>query len=344
VASPDTCAASVSIPGLVALSFHYSGPGLRMDLILSVEAFVRAAETGSFANAARQMGVAKSVVTTRIKQLEESLGVALFHRSTRAVKLSEVGRTYYQDCQELMQKVHELTARSQREGSALTGLLRVQVPPGFALGHFSQALVELRNAYPSIEFDVMVNDRVVDPVQEGFDVVLQIYPAASNSLIERRLFPIRGLFCASPEYVAEEPPLETPLDLLRHNFACYSYYPWGDKWPLIRGAERFEIVLKPVLITNSVHLLLEFARAGAGVAYVPTMVAAPDLLQRNVVRVLPEYSAPSLWLSAVYPASHRNTAKVKVFIDFLRTRFPSEPQWDRALGLPPIDTAAAEDF
>lgn len=317
-----------------------------MDLILSVEAFVRVAETGSFANAARQMGVAKSVVTTRIKQLEESLGVPLFHRSTRAVKLSEVGRSYYQDCQELMQKVQELTARSHGEGSALTGLLQVQVPPGFALGHFSQALVEFRHAYPSIEFDVVVNDRVVDPVQEGLDVVLQIYPAVSNSLIERRLFPIRGLFCASPEYLAEEPPLETPLDLLRHNFARYSYYPWGDKWPLIRsaGAERFEVSLKPVLKTNSVHLLLEFARAGAGVAYVPTMVAAPDLLQQHLVHVLPEYAAPPLWLSAVYPASHRSTAKVKVFIDFLRTRFPSEPQWDRALGLPPIDTAAAEDF
>ena len=314
-----------------------------MDMILSIEAFVRVAETGSFANASRQIGVAKSVVTTRVKQLEDSLGVALFHRSTRAVKLSEVGKNYYDDCRELLQKVQELTAKSHREGASLKGRLRVQVLPGFALGHFSQALVDFRSAYPGIEFDITVYDRVVDPVKEGLDVVLQIYPAASNSLIERRLFPVRGLFCAAPNYIKDEAALESPFDLLRHNFARYSYYPWGDKWPLIKNNERFEVPLSPVLITNSVHLLLEFARAGAGIAYVPTMVAAADLLEGRVVRVLPDYSAPPLWLSAVYPASHRTTAKVRAFIDFLRTRFPSEPQWDRALGLPPLDTTPGDE-
>jgi len=315
-----------------------------VDLILSIEAFVRVAETQSFANAARQIGVAKSVVTTRVQQLEEHLGVALFHRSTRAVKLSESGELYYRDCSDLMQKVQDLTQRSQRESTALKGTLRIHVLPGFALGHFSKALTDFRNSYPTIEFEVMVNDRVVDPVKEGLDVVLQIFPPASNSLVERRLFPVRGVFCASPGYMEEEPVVETPLDLLRHDFACYSYYPWGDKWPLIKGQERFEISLSPVLKTNSVHLLLDFARAGAGVAYLPTMVAAPDLLEQRLVRVLPEYAAPPLWLSAVYPASHRSTAKVKLFLDFLRTRFPSEPQWDKALGLPPLDTPAGDDY
>ena len=315
-----------------------------MDLLLSIEAFVRVAETENFANAARQIGVAKSVVTTRIKQLEEHLGVALFHRSTRAVKLSEVGESYYRDCSDLVLRVQELTSKSQQEGATLKGTLRLHVLPGFALGHFSKALVDFRNVHPRIEFEVTVNDRVVDPVQEGLDLVLQIYPPASNSLVERRLFPVRGLFCAAPGYLSEEPPIETPLDLLRHDFARYAYYPWGDNWPLIKGNERFEVSLSPVLKTNSVHLLLEFARAGAGVAYLPTMVAAPDLLERRLLRVLPDYSAPPLWLSAVYPTSHRSTAKVKVFLDFLRTRFPSEPQWDKALGLPPIEMAAGEEL
>ena len=124
-----------------------------MDLILSIEAFVRVAETQSFANASRQIGVAKSVVTTRVKQLEEHLGVALFHRSTRALK----------------------------------GTLRIHVLPGFALGHFSKAPTDFRSAYPTIDFEVMVNDRVVDPVKEGLDLMLQIFPPASNSLIERCL-------------------------------------------------------------------------------------------------------------------------------------------------------------
>jgi DNA-binding transcriptional LysR family regulator len=314
-----------------------------VDLILSIEAFVRVAETQSFANAARQIGVAKSVVTTRVKQLEEHLGVSLFHRSTRAVKLSESGELYYRDCSDLMQRVQDLPLRLQGERSALKGSLRIHVLPGFALGHFSKALTDFRIAYPAIDFEVVVNDRVVDPVKEGLDLVLQILPPASNSLIERRLFPVRGMFCAAPDYLSAVSEIETPLDLLRHDFACYSYYPWGDKWPLIKEAESFQIALSPVLKTNSVHLLLDFARAGSGVAYLPTMVATADLLEHRLTRVLPEYSAPPLWLSAVYPTSHRSTAKVKLFLEFLRTRFPIEPQWDKALGLPPLDSGSTDD-
>jgi DNA-binding transcriptional LysR family regulator len=309
-----------------------------VDIIMSMEAFVRAAEAQSFASAARQLGVAKSVVTSRVKQLEEHFGVALFHRSTRAVRLSEVGESYYAECVQLVQRVNDLSARTSAETHSLSGTLNVHVLPGFALGHFSHALIAFREAHPRIEFVVTVNDRVIDPVQEGFDLALQIYPPASSQLVERKLFPVRGMLCAAPAYLKEEPVIETPLDLLRHDFARYSYYPWGDKWPLMRGHECFEIALNPVLKTNSVHLLLEFARAGAGVVYLPTMVAAADILERRLERVLPEYAAPPLWLSAVYPASHRSTTKVKAFVDFLRARYPSEPQWDRALGiLPPED-------
>lgn len=315
-----------------------------MDLFLSIEAFVRVVEAKSFSGAARQIGVVKSVVTTRVKQLEEQLGATLFHRSTRAIKLSEIGELYYRDCGDLMRKVQELSARSQRESASLRGTLRIQVLPGFALGHFSKALADFRDTYPKIEFEVTVNDRVVDPVQEGLDLVLQVYPAASNSLVERRLFPIRKVFCATPDYLGKEPMLETPLDLHKHDFACYPYYPWGDKWPFAKGGEHFEISLSPVLKTNSVHLLLEFARFGAGVVCLPTMVAAPDLLERRLIRVLPEYSTPLLWLTAVYPASHRSTAKLKLFLDFLSERFPGEPQWDKALGLPPLDIGADEDL
>ena len=308
-----------------------------MDLFMSMEAFVRAAEAQSFASAARQLGVAKSVVTSRVKQLEEHFGVALFHRSTRAVRLSEVGESYYRDCLLLVSKVRELSGRASAEMQSLAGTLNVHVLPGFALGHFSQALIAFREAHPRIEFVVTVNDRVIDPVQEGFDLALQIYPPASNLLVERKLFPVRGVLCATPAYLKEEPAIETPLDLMRHDFARYAHYPWGDNWPLMKGNECYEIALSPVLKTNSVHLLLEFARAGAGVVYLPTMVAASDLLERRLVRVLPDYAAPPLWLSAVYPTSHRTTSKVKAFVDFLRERYLREPQWDKALGIAPPD-------
>jgi DNA-binding transcriptional LysR family regulator len=314
-----------------------------VDLILSMEAFVKVAEAKSFAQAAQQLGVSKSLVTTRVKQLEEHLGLALFHRSTHAVRLSEIGDVYYKDCGELLIKVQQLSLRSQRESSSLTGTLRVHVVPGFALGHFSQALIAFREVYPKINFEVSVSDRVVDPVQEGFDLAIQIFPPSSNALVARRLFPVRGVFCATPRYLHETPPIETPLDLQRHDFAQYFYYPWGNKWPLTKGEEKFEVELSPVLKTSSIHLLLEFARAGAGLVFLSTMVAAPDLLEGHLVRVLEDYSVPSKWLSAVYPPSHRSTAKVKLFLNFLRTRFQSEPQWDQALGLTAPATTGDEE-
>ena len=308
-----------------------------MDLFMSMEAFVRAAEAQSFAGAARQLGVAKSVVTSRVKQLEDHFGVPLFHRSTRAVRLSELGETYYRECAELVTKVHDLSGRSRGDPQSLAGTLNIHVLPGFALGHFSQTLIEFRAAYPRVEFVVTVNDRVIDPVQEGFDWRCKSIRRHRTCWSSGSLFPVRGVLCAAPGYLKEEPLIETPLDLLRHDFARYSYYPWGDKWPLMSGNECFEIALNPVLKTNSVHLLLEFARAGAGVVYLPTMVAAADLLEHRLVRVLPEYAAPPLWLSAVYPASHRSTTKVKAFVDFLRERYLREPQWDKALGIAPSD-------
>jgi DNA-binding transcriptional LysR family regulator len=298
-----------------------------------MEAFCRVVETGSLGKAALRMGVAKSMVATRVQQLEKRLGVALFHRSTRAMKLSEAGQKYYADCSELLARAQELGSHRHDDQMALTGKLVIQVLPGFALGRFSVALVEFCALHPAITFEISVSDKLVDPVNEGLDLVFQIYPPVSDALIERRLFPHRGVFCASPEYLRHSPPLIAPEDLLRHRFIRYSNYPWDDRWPFHRGEERVEVKMTPALKTNSVHLLLDCVRNGGGVAYLPTILAASGLEDGSLVRVLPEYSPPQLWLSAVYPASHRSTTKVKVFLDFISKWFPNEPVWDR--GIPP---------
>lgn len=302
-----------------------------MDLFASMEAFCRVVETGSLGKAAQRMGVAKSMVATRVQQLEKRFGVALFHRSSRAMKLSEAGQKYYADCSELLARAQELGSHPYEGQTALTGRLAVQVLPGFALGPFSTALVEFSAEHPGITFDIVVSDKLVDPVNEGLDLVFQIYPPVSDALIERRLFPHRGVFCASPAYLRGAPPLAVPEDLIRHRFARYSNYPWDDRWPLSHGEERMEVKMSPILKTNSVHLLLDFVRGDGGVCYMPTILVAPLLADGTLAQVLADYSPPQLWLSAVYPASHRATTKVKVFLDFITKRFPSETAWDQSL-------------
>ncbi|MDD1965863.1 LysR family transcriptional regulator [Pseudomonas sp. NPDC089407] len=307
-----------------------------MDIYLSIEAFVRAAEAGNFANAARQIGVAKSVITTRVQQLEEHLGVSLFHRSSRAVKLSEVGASYYTDCQELIDHMQALSQRSRDTCASVSGTLRVAALNGFALEHLPKVIETFRKSHPNVQLDVFANDQVVDPVQEGYDIVLQIFPPASDSLIERRLFLMRGVFVATPGYLQGKPPIETPDDLCLHDFACYRYYPWR-RWSLNNQEQQqqSEVTLTPALRSNSVHLIQEFARRGMGIAYLPTMVACEDLLQGRLVRVLPDYQTDTPYFSAVYPTSHRLTAKVKLFLDLLSSTFSMEPEWDRRLGLSP---------
>ena len=303
-----------------------------MDLFSNMEAFCRVVETGSLGKAAQRLGIAKSMVATRVQQLEKHFGVPLFHRSTRAKMLSEAGRRYYVECSDILVRVQELGSHRGEDLNALTGKLSIQVLPGFALSHFSAALVDFCALYPGLSFEVTVSDRLVDPVHEGFDVVFQIYAPVSDALIERRLFQHRGLFCATPQYLLQAPPLNAPEDLLRHRFARYANYPWDDRWPFYKGDEQVEVVkINPVLKTNSVHLLLDYVRRGAGVAYLPTILTAEDLAEGRLVRVLPEYTPPQLWMSAVYPASHRGTTKVKLFLDFICKRFPAEPAWDREI-------------
>jgi len=312
-----------------------------MDIYLSIEAFVRAAEAGNFANAAKQIGVAKSVITTRVQHLEEYLGVSLFHRSSRAVKLSEVGISYYSDCHSLIDQMQSLSQRSRDASTSVSGVLRIAALNGFALQQLPEVIEKFRKKHPSVDFDVFANDQVVDPVQEGYDIVLQIFPPASESLIERKLFLMRGVFVATPEYLAGRPPILSPDDLCLHDFACYRYYPWR-RWSLNNDSQHNEVTLVPALRSNSVHLVQEFARRGMGIAYLPTMVACDDLLDGRLVRILPDYETDTPYFSAVYPTSHRGTAKVKLFLDLLSSMFSMEPEWDRRLGLTPEIASPAQ--
>lgn len=292
-----------------------------MDLLLSMEAFCRVAETGSMTTAARRLGVAKSVVTTRVQQLEERLGVPLFHRSSRAMKLSETGGKYYTECQEILARAEALTSRSQTADKVLSGTLFIQVLPGFALSGFSKALAEFSALHPNLRFEITVSDQLIDPVHAGLDLVFQIYPPVSDALIERRLFQHNGVFCAAPAYLQASAPLERPEDLTLHRFSRYSYYPWGDRWPLKRDNTLMELHLRPVLKTNSVHLLRDFVLSGAGVSYLPTAIVAEDMRKGRLVPLLQNYRAPQLWLSAVYPISNRSSTRLKTFLDFITKRF-----------------------
>ena len=302
-----------------------------MDRFLCIQAFVQVAESQSFANAARQLGVTPSVMTNRIKQLETFLETPLFHRSSRSVTLSEAGTKFFEECANLINQIDSVTDRMRLAHATPSGMLRVQVLPGFALGHLGRAIKDFSAAYPDINIDITVSDKSANPVDEGYDVAFQIFRTGSETLIERPLFPVRRLFCASPQYIKKAGAPQRPADLLRHSLGIYSGYPTRNRWFFRRGDEEITIELPARIRSNSVHLLHDFARTGGGITCLPTLVCGQDLMLRNLVPLLTDYELPPLELLAIYPTTQRRAVKVKLLVEFIAKRFSGEPEWDQAL-------------
>ncbi|CAN5691954.1 LysR family transcriptional regulator [soil metagenome] len=302
-----------------------------MDRLENIETFVRVAETQSFAEAARQLRVARSVVTARVKQLEDHVGAPLFHRSTRIVRLSDVGQAFLRDCTELVGRANDVLDQMRDAKSGPVGTLRVHALTGFVLGHFASLLREFQVAYPDIHLELIVSDTVVDPVKAGVDCALQIFPAASTDLVSRPLFPVRRVFCATPDYLRAHGTPASPRDLHKHTLGLYSGYPTRDRWTFHHVGEQVSMYMTASLLTNSVHLLREYALEHAGIVCLPTLVAGDAILRGDLQVVLPEHLLSSFSLSAVYAGTSRNAFKLKLFIEHIAAAFARVPPWDAAM-------------
>ncbi|MEJ8823209.1 LysR family transcriptional regulator [Variovorax humicola] len=302
-----------------------------MDRLENIETFVRVAQTQSFAEAGRQLRVAKSVITSRIKQLEDHVGAPLFHRSTRVVRLSDVGQAFLRDCTELVGRANNVFDQMRDARAGPTGTLRIHALTGFVLGHFAALLREFQTNYPDIRLELIVSDAVVDPVKAGVDCALQIFPAASTELISRPLFPVRRVFCATPEYLKGHGRPQTPRELHKHSLGLYSGYPTRDRWTFHHQGEQVTLYMSAALLTNSVHLLREYALDHAGIVCLPTMVAGDAILRGDLEVVLADHALSSFSLSAVYAGTSRNAFKLKLFIEQIGAAFAKVPPWDAAM-------------
>lgn len=304
-----------------------------MDRFLAIDAFVRVAETRSFAEAARQMRVSRSVVTARIQQLEDFVGAPLFHRNTRNVRLSELGVAFLRDCTELVVRTNEVVDQMRDVTTSPTGRLRVYALPGFVLGHLARVLQEFQARYPQIVLELIVNDAAVDPVKEGIDCALQIFPPRSEELVSKKLFPVRRVFCATGEYLRRHGTPRHPRDLLGHRIGWYSGYPTRERLAFHGPAgEQVALELKPVLLTNSVHLLRDYAHEHAGIVCVPTLVAGEALVAGTLQVILPQWQLSAFWLSVFYPTTVRSALKLKLFLELLTASFSGAlPPWDKVL-------------
>jgi Transcriptional regulator len=302
-----------------------------VDYFNCLDAFVRVAEVGNFTEVARQLGVSRSVISSRIQQLEEHVGVALFHRSTRSVSLSQVGQSFYGECAQLVARANEIVEEMRNARGSPSGTLRIHGIPGLVLGHMATFLRSFSEKYPAIHFDFVVNDAVVDPVKEGFDCALQLFAPISDDLIQRKLFPVHRIFCASPDYLSHHSPMQSPHDLAEHALGLYSRYPNKDRWVFHSTNETVEVTLTPSVKSNSIHFLKEIALEGMGVVCLPSFVCAKEIQSGLLTPLLNEYWLSPYWVSAVYPRTQRNLVLLRLFLDELLSTFTPSPAWDSAL-------------
>src|SRR5210317_886079 len=203
-----------------------------MDRFENMSTFIRVVETGSISGAADRLGVAKSAVSRRLKELEAHLGVELFHRTTRSMNLTDTGRAFYHQSVRIMQDVLEAELATSQAHGTLQGSLKIALPSTFGIMHMGPAINEFLRQHPQVEFDLDFNDREVDLIQEGFDLAIRIANLPDSSLIARRLSVIKTVMCASPSYLERMGTPQAPSELIAHQCLVYSLLRDYEYWYL----------------------------------------------------------------------------------------------------------------
>jgi len=302
----------------------------------SMALFARVVEAGGFSAAARELGLSKASVSKRIARLEDRLGVRLLNRTTRRLSLSEAGEAFYAGCRRMVSEAEAAEQTVTHLAAAPRGTLRVNAPMSFGQLHLAPALATFLERYPELAVDLVLDDREVNLVQDGFDVGVRIKPLRDSSLIARRLAPSHALLCAAPAYLRAHGAPARPEDLTRHACLLYSYQSEPGVWLLTGPDGERRVRVSGRLRANNGEALLEAAVAGFGLALLPSFIVGEAVRTGRLHPVLNGWRAGDpVSIHAIYPAGRNLSPKVRVFVDFLAERFGPEPYWDRELGLGP---------
>jgi DNA-binding transcriptional LysR family regulator len=292
-----------------------------MDRLQTMKTFVRVVDEGSFAAAARLMNVDQAIVTRQVADLERHLSVKLLERTTRSMRLTEAGETFLARCRDILSDVVEAEAQVSQSHQAMTGRVRIAIPTLFGKESLAQQLAGLLLDYPDLTVDMAFIDRPVDPVAEGFDVVITDAAYGVSSLaVARALAAVPFLLCASTAYVARKGLPQTPADLASHHAVAQwiSGEPGAavERWTLEEIGGRAESVTLPVALrTNTYALSLEGVRAGIGIGRFTPRMLADDFALGRLVPVLPGWHAGSMIFNLVYPGRRLIPRRVRHVID-----------------------------
>lgn len=301
-----------------------------MDTLTRIRVFINVVETGSFTAASERMGLSRAAASKYVSQLEAHLGGRLLNRTTRRVSTTESGRVYFERCREILQNLEEADGWVSGLTAQPRGTLRMTAPTYFASRYLLPLVDEFTQAYPELKIELMCAERLVDLIDEGYDLAIRMTSLTDSDLIARRLGAFRHVLVASPDYLAKRAVPRTPSDLHGHASLLYAYLP-GSMWRFTKDGEDHAVPVAPLVRSNNPDVLLQAAVSGMGIALLPTFLTNDAILDGALRILLPDYESIEMNIYAVYASRRHLPAKIKLFVDHLTARMTDPPPWDECL-------------
>ncbi|HOZ65010.1 MAG TPA: LysR family transcriptional regulator [Burkholderiaceae bacterium] len=289
-----------------------------MDTLANLKAFVVTADTGSFSEAARRSDLVPSVVSKRIDQLEWRIRAPLFIRTTRKLTLTDVGERYLPTVRQLVGQMEDMLAGMAQASGDLEGHIRIKIPTTLGTLYLSEMLNQFLQEQPRISMDVVLADRSVNPVEEGFDLAIGALPELYGQVKDHPLSPIRRRLCASPVYLARRGTPQQAAELIDHD--CLVFTTSGSHWEFQSTQGQVGVDVRPKLKTNDGVALCQATVSGLGITVLADYLAAPAIRSGALVEILPQLKLPDIWLKALVPNNRIDLPRVRMLLQWLEQR------------------------
>ncbi|MGZ8273744.1 MAG: LysR family transcriptional regulator [Burkholderiaceae bacterium] len=302
-----------------------------MDRLSAMEAFVRVVEAGTFVAAADRLGISTSSLSRLVADLEQHLGTRLLNRTTRRLSLTESGQAYFERCVTLLADVAEAEAVAGQAAAQARGTVRLTCSYSMAEQTVAPAIATFVERHPAVKFELIVSDRIVDLVEEGFDLAIRVGSVGSDRLVARRLGSMQLVLCAAPAYLGRHGAPASPGELPQRNALTYAYSAMPRVWRFTDAAGTVhDVRVTGNLHANSGDALRAAAIAGLGILYEPDFLLGSALRAGQLVRLLPDYTGAAGEIWAVYPSRRHLSLKVRLFVEHIAGVFA---------GVGPVSTA-----
>ncbi|MCM2329876.1 DNA-binding transcriptional regulator, LysR family [Geopseudomonas sagittaria] len=295
-----------------------------MDRLSSMNAFVKAAELGSFSAAAEVLQISSQLVGKHVHHLEQRLGMRLLNRTTRRQSLTDFGRSFYERAKIILAEVEHAENLAAEAQASPSGRLRINAPVSFGMQQLAVHLPEYMKAFPEVSVELTLSNRTVDLIDEGYDAVFRVGQLADSGLIARPLAPYRLVLCAAPDYLAAHGPLNTPWDLQTHECLGFAHTELRTQWTFDGPDGWIVVAVSGRLMVDHGEPLLCAALAGLGILLQPLELVRKHLATGELVALLPDYQVPTRPLHILYAPDRRITPKLRSFLDFAIATFGQE--------------------